>query len=38
MDQEFNMEKDSEGWAIHIWFEDNMEAYLDENDKRMLES
>ena len=31
------MEKDAQGWATHIWFEDNVEVYLNENGKRIIE-
>lgn len=32
------MEKDADGWASHIWFEDQVEVYKDESTgKRMIE-
>ena len=30
------MEHDEEGWCTHVWFEDNVEVFLDENEKRVI--
>lgn len=30
------MDKDTEGWGQHIWFEDGVEVFLDENGKRTM--
>lgn len=30
------MDKDEEGWGQHIWFEDGVEVFLDENGKRTM--